>query len=141
MSEVNPNLDPIAKLSKFTPAGGPDAAELLFAAGRASARTPWGWKAAVAALVASNLALGAVLAFRTREVPPSPHPDPVPVVQPQPELPAPAPPSSPAPTDDPSSYRTLWHTDLDRAPKADPVSNAAPREPLTVLSGRRGDID
>ena len=54
------NPDPVAKLAQFTPAPSADAAELLFAAGRASARTHWGWKVAVAALVASNVALACV---------------------------------------------------------------------------------
>ena len=138
MSEVNP--DPVARLAKFTPASASNAADLLFAAGRASARAHRGWKAAVAALALSNVALGALLLFGSRELPPAAPP--LPVAQPQPE-PVPAPPASaPAPTDEPWSYRTLRATDPEYPPKAEPFANLAPaREPLTALSGRRGDID
>lgn len=139
MSEVNP--DPIAKLAKFTPAAAPDAAELLFAAGRASARTHWGWKAAVAGLFASNLVLGVLLAFGGRDVPPSPTVEPPPAVQPQP-VPVLAPPSPATPAEEPWSYRTLRALDLEHSPKPETFSNANPsREALTVLSGRNGDID
>ncbi|AMV23731.1 hypothetical protein VT84_04915 [Gemmata sp. SH-PL17] len=130
--------DPVAKLAQFTPAASIDAAELLFAVGRASARTHWGWKVAVAGLVVSNIALGAILSFAPRSAPPA---APVPVVSP-PE-PAPAPPASaPAPTDEPWSYRTLRATDLERSPQMEPIANLVPgNEPLTARSGRRGDID
>ncbi len=139
MSEVNP--DPVAKLAKFTPAA-PDAAELLFAAGRASARTHWGWKAAVAGLLASNLALGVLLVFSRRDVPSVPEPVPAPVVQPQPEPPSTTPPSPVTPADEPWSYRTLRATDLEHAPKPETLTNLTPpREALTVLSGRSGDLD
>ncbi len=137
MSEVNP--DPIAKLAKFTPAASADTADLLFAAGRASARTHWGWKAAVAVLAISTVTLGGFLAFGPRDVPPAAS-TPVLVVQPQPE-PVPVPPAS-APVDDPWSYRTLRATDMERSPNTEPVANLTPpREPLTARSGRAGDID
>jgi hypothetical protein len=133
------NPDPVAKLARFTPASGPDAAELVFAAGRASARTHWGWKAAVAALVASNLALGAVIAFRAPAEPPA-HPEPV--GQPQPEQPVSTPPTSaPVPGEEPWSYRALRSADPERVPETEPITSAAPRQPLTVLSGHRGELD
>ncbi len=136
MSDVNP--DPIAKLAKLTPTPTTDPADLLFAAGRASARTHWGWKAAVAALALSNAALGAAVLLRPRNDPAAP----TPVVQPPPGPPAPAPPTStPTPLVEPWSYRALRDADLERAPAPEPLPDAAPREPLTVLSGRRGDID
>jgi hypothetical protein len=136
------NPDPVAKLARFTPAPSPDAADLLFAAGRASARTHWLWKVAVAALVASNAALGTLLALRTTDPPPTPQP--VLIVQPAPEPPAPpqasAPPSS-APAEEAWSYRTLRASDLEHAPQSDTFPLAPPREALTVLSGRRGELD
>ena len=132
------NPDPIAKLAKFTPAASADAADLLFAAGRASARTHWGWKAAVAALALSNVALGAYLALRPTDAAPA-APAPVPVAQPQPK---PVPASAPAPADDPWSYRTLRATGIEGSPTAEPVANLAPaRQPLTARSGRGGEID
>ncbi|MBP3956758.1 hypothetical protein J8F10_15910 [Gemmata sp. G18] len=132
--------DPIAKLAQFTPAPSIDAAELLFAVGRASARTHWGWKVAVAGLVVSNVALGATLLFAPRSAPLA-APVPVPAIS-HPEQ-APAPPASaPAPVDEPWSYRMLRATDLERSPQTEPVANLVPaREPLTARSGRRGDID
>jgi hypothetical protein len=136
------NPDPVAKLARFTPAPSPDAVELLFAAGRASARTHWLWKGAVAALVISNAALGVLFALRTTD--PQPAPQPIPVVQPAPEQPATpqatTPPSS-APADEPWSYRTLRGSDLEHAPQSDTFPLAPPRQALTVLSGRRGELD
>ena len=139
MPEVNP--DPVAKLAKFTPAAPPDAAELLFAAGRASARVPLAWKAAVVSLALSNVALCACLLFALRTAP-TVAPIPGPAVPQLPE-PVPTPPASaPAPADDAWSYRTLRATGLERTPDTEPVANLAPeRQPLTALSGRRGDID
>jgi hypothetical protein len=139
VSEVNP--DPVAKLARFTPTA-TDPAELLFAAGRASARTHWGWKVAVAGLIASNLALGALVAFRSPTAVPAPQPEPVPVAQPLPVAPAPEPPTPPpAPVDEPWSYRTLRGADLEHTPKPEILPPLAPREPLTMRSGRRGEID
>ncbi|MBN9122597.1 MAG: hypothetical protein J0I06_26190 [Planctomycetes bacterium] len=133
------NPDPVAKLARFTPAPA-DPAELLFAAGRASARTHWLWKVAVAALVASNASLSALLALRSTSEPASPNP--VPIVAPAPEpSPVPSAPPSSAPVDDPWSYRALRGSDLERAPRPEAFTAPAPREPLTVLSGRRGEID
>jgi len=133
--------DPVAALARFTPAGAVDPAELLFAAGRASARTHWGWKAAVAALSLSTAALGAVLVFGSRDGASVVAPALVPVAQPEPG-PAPPPVSDPAPADDPWSYRALRATDAEFGPNTEPVTDFAPaREPLTVLSGRRGGLD
>ena len=133
------NPDPVAKLARFTPTA-PDAADLLFAAGRASARTHWLWKGAVAALLTSNLALGALFALRSTDAPQAPQA--APVAQPVPEPPTAqqvSPPSS-APADDPSSYRTLRGSDPEHAPLPETFPTA-PRESLTVLSGRRGELD
>jgi hypothetical protein len=135
------NPDPVAQLSRFTPAPAPDPAALLFTAGRASARTHWGWKAAVAALVSSNAALVALFAFRAPVGAPGPAPAPVPSVQALGESPSPAPPTAPAPVDEPWSYRTLRSADLEGAPQPEPLPSVAPRQPLTLLSGHRGEID
>lgn len=133
------NPDPVAKLAKFTPAASTDAAELLFAAGRASARAPLAWKAAVVSLVLSNVALCACLLFALRNAP-TVAPIPAPAVPQQPES-VPVPPAS-SPVDDPWSYRTLRATDPEFSPTVEPVANLTPpREPLTARSGRAGDID
>ena len=137
MSEVNP--DPIAKLAKFTPATSADPADLLFAAGRASARTPRGWKAAVVSLALSNVALCACLLLVPRDAPTvAPVPAAAVPQQPEPILPSPA----SVPVDDPWSYRTLRATDPEFSPTSEPVANLTPpRAPLTARSGRAGDID
>jgi len=138
------NPDPVAKLTKFTPASSVDPSELLFAAGRASARTFWGWKFAVAALLVSNAVCVAFLAFGRRDassaVPPA---EAAPVVQPNAAPPLPPEPQPPtSAVDAPWSYHTLRTTDLERMPKPQPVANLVPpREPLTALSGRSGEID
>jgi hypothetical protein len=135
------NPDPVEKLAKFTPATSTDAAELLFAAGRASARAHWLWKIVVAALVASNVACGVLLAFRTTDPPHATAPPPLAV---QPVLEPPTlqlPPPSSAPVDDPSSYRILRASDLECMPRAESFLTASPRKTLTVLSGRRGELD
>jgi hypothetical protein len=136
MPEMTP--DPLAKLAKFTPAA-VDPAELLFAAGHASACTPWVWKAAVgASLLVNLLCIG--LLFRSSESPRVVLPEPtvvpaMPVVEPVPSL--------PAPTPDPWSYQALRVTgDLDRFPKSEAdtaISHTG--KPLSVLSARSGAID
>lgn len=120
--------DPAAGLAKFTPAPGPDPADLLYRMGRASAPTPLRWKLAVAALLATNAAAVAWIALR-----PAP-PIPVPVVVPVPVV-EPAPPSPP----DPNSLAALRGSDL---PPAVPLGHVAAAEPmLTPLAARRGEID
>ena len=61
--------DPVYdKLAKFSPdAAAVDASVLLFEAGRASARTPWGWKAAAAALLVANVLSVGYFASRAPE--------------------------------------------------------------------------
>jgi hypothetical protein len=58
--------DPVYdKLARFTlNSASPDPAEILFYAGRASARTPWGWKVTVVGLLLANVALVGLLLFR-----------------------------------------------------------------------------
>lgn len=141
MPDVTPNGDPLAALARFTPASGPDAAELLFAAGRASARTPVAWKLAAAALAVANAALVAALALRPAPVAPPPAPlvpPAVPVLAGPPEPPAAVPPAG---ADDPSSYRWLRTADPDALPRAAALGPAPERPPLSILSGRNGEID
>ena len=120
-------MNAIDKLSRFTPDGlGLDAAEVLFRAGRASARTPWGWKAAVALLLLAN---GGWLAERWSHEPVA-----VPVVSiPEKQVaPVVEPPASPLP--DPSE--SLWSlgalhqtTDADSLPASPAIANMPPTDP------------
>jgi hypothetical protein len=137
------NADPIAKLAKFTPASAADPAELLFAAGRASARTHWGWKAAVAGLLLTNSVAVALFALRLPAPALQPEPQPAtPAVTPRPEPPQSAPPTGTV-TTEPWSYQVLASAgDPERFPKTEPTRGGyATPAPLTPLSARRGEID
>ena len=136
MPEMNP--DPVAKLAQFTPTSA-DHAELLFAAGRASAPTPWFWKASLAGSLLANAVCIGLFLFRSPEVQtvvvPA-EPAPVPVIVPQPE-PAPV-----SPTPDPWSVGSLnARGDLDQFPKPDSFDGSGSGKPLSVLSARSGVID
>jgi hypothetical protein len=135
-----PDLTPdptLGRLAGFTPAAALDPAEMLFAAGRASARTPWGWKAAVAGLLALNVATAAAL-LRPGHPPPS---DPAPGVH------TPVPPSDEQPPvedapDSPGEAMLVRTTNLDDRPRPEVITDlVAARYPLTPVSGRRGEID
>src|SRR4051794_33625393 len=107
--------DPVAKLAQFTPEpGAVDPAELLFAAGRASARTPWYWKATVAASLLANVVCVLLLATRSPEplVQVHPAPDAVPAPQLQPR-----PPVAPESVPEPWSYQSLRGADVDSGPQ------------------------
>jgi hypothetical protein len=137
------STDPVAKLAKFTPATALDPAELLFAAGRASARTVWGWKAAVAALLLTNTLTLTLFALRPPAPAAQPVPLPTPVVPPvpQPEPPQPSPPTDSL-VDEPWSYRALAAAgDPDRFPRSESIHGSAPPKLLTALSARRGEFD
>lgn len=144
MPEMTP--DPVLdKLARFTPDGSAvDPAEMLFRAGRASARTHWGWKAAVAGLLLVNLGTAIVLVFRPEKPAPSPEPVPVPVpvvvpaVVPSPE-PPPSPDESPSPWSLGALLRTTDPRDLPAAQAA--IDLAPPEPPLTPRSAGRADID
>ena len=129
----------VERLRKFTPAAGRlDRDEVLFRAGRASARTPRGWKVSCGVLAVSQAAtLG--LWWGTRPTPPVP-PMPPAVVVPD-AVPAPLPaPSGPAPVVEPSSYLALsrsWNPDAP-PPPAPPSGPSRPERPLTA--GARGDL-
>ncbi|MBA4187106.1 MAG: hypothetical protein C0467_03725 [Planctomycetaceae bacterium] len=132
--------DPVlTKLAKFTPAT-VDPAELLLAVGRASACTPWFWKAAVASSLIVNVVFISLLVFRSPEspyvVPAKPAATPVLVQEP---IPVVAPTSLP----DPWSLQALNRVnDPDQLPKAVWQSELTHSgKPLTVLSARSGELD
>lgn len=135
MPEMNP--DPIEKLARFTPSSA-DHAELLLAAGRASAPTPWFWKAGLAASLLANAVCLGWLVFRAPEVRTITVPaEPTPIlVVPRPE------PLPISPTPDPWSVGSLnARGDLDRFPMPAIFDTTADDKPLTVLSARSGVID
>ncbi|HYH68860.1 MAG TPA: hypothetical protein VD866_29475 [Urbifossiella sp.] len=125
------------RLARFTPAAGPDAAELLFQMGRAAAPTPLRWKLGVAALLLTNTAALAWIILRPE--PAVPTPVVVPVVMPVPVL-EPSPGYQAA---DPPHYGPIRvHDDPDRWPAPEPLAGVAPPgPPLTPLDARRGVID
>ena len=124
----------IASLNRFTPQASPiDRDELLFRAGRASARTPRGWKLAVAALgISQMLLLGWIASTAPTSVA-------VPVI------PAPPPPTvAPVPPDsEPPSLPQYSYVELVRGWEAGTIPAATPseggsREPIfTVMASRR----
>ncbi|MFO0801184.1 MAG: hypothetical protein U0804_27270 [Gemmataceae bacterium] len=118
------------RLARFTPVG-PDPTELLVRMGQASAPTRLRWKLAVAALLASNVAL---TWFALRPTPGTPsEPTVVPVVVPVVVPDAP----------EPQWYGGLRvHDDPDRRPPSEPLAAAAAPGPmLTPLAARRGELD
>jgi hypothetical protein len=140
VSEVTP--DPVYdKLARFSPDSQRlDPAEILFRAGRASARTHWFWKLAVAALLLTNMAAVGLLAFRDHSGPTAPEVVTVPVVIPVVVVPV-EPVSSPPESASPWSYGSLLRTtdpdDLPRSPALVGMTPSAP--PLTPLSRREID--
>lgn len=140
--------DPVFdKLGRFTPASdGIDPSEVLFRAGRASARTPRIWKLAVAGLLVANAATLAALGLRTPGAPTAPRPEvlPVPIVVP---VTVPSPEFGPtATTYPPRSPESMgvWMglTDPDALPPPPAIADMLPPDrPLTALSGRRGEFD
>jgi hypothetical protein len=132
MSEVK--HDAITKLAQFTPATPANAMELLFAAGRASARTHWTWKLAVAGLLVANITLVCVLAFREREVPATV--DPAPAEPPPTTALPPAESPRTSPDAEPWSLHTMRKMELDSSVKQVLLSQVPTPEPLTVLSAR-----
>jgi hypothetical protein len=101
-----------------------DPADVLFHAGRASARTPRAWKVAVAGLLMANLVMvGLLLARRD---PPRPLEAAAPVAVP---TPAPAPPADTLPSSDPDSVYSLARSfDPDAPPP--PAGFVAPDRPV-----------
>jgi hypothetical protein len=128
----DPRLD---WLTRLTPNGALlDPADVLFHAGRASARTPRAWKLAVAGLLLANaVTVGLLLAHR--DPPRSPEAASAPVAVPT-SVPAPVPPSDGPTWDEPNSISTLARSlDLDAPPPpAGFVAPDRPAAPLTVGS-------
>lgn len=129
--------DPADRLARFTPAAGPDAADLLYRMGRASAPTRLRWKLAVAGLLLTNV--GALAWIRLRPEPTVATPVVVPVVVPVP-VPEPLPDYHATGLPREGGFRV--HDDPDRWPAVEPLAGVAPPgPPLTPLAGRRGEID
>jgi len=131
----------LGKLARFTPNGrAVDRAALLFAAGRASARTHWVWKISVAVLLLANAGWVGL-----RLYPPNsqttPRSDlqavPTPTETPQAE------PLTPPASDDPWSYRALLSAgDPERFPATEPLKGQLTIEkPLTPRMALRGELD
>jgi hypothetical protein len=135
----------IDKLARFTPSAATvDNSALLFAAGRASARTPAIWKLAVAGLLLTNAGWVSVLASLTnREAvhDTSPQTTPAIPVQSEPVLPPSS--NTPPPSDEPWNYRNLMSIDdPGKLPESQPLQNPIPNErPLTSGSAMKGEID
>jgi hypothetical protein len=140
--------DPILnKLARFTPSSSAaNNAALLFAAGRASARTPWVWKAAVAGLLLANLGWLSLLMLRLNtETKPEPLPqsDPEPFIKPLSDSVPPPTISLPPPSDDPLSYRALMSAgDPELLVHVEPINGLIENDkPLTPRTANRGEID
>ena len=135
--------DPVFdRLDRFTPdASTIDPAAILFRAGRASARTPWGWKLTVAGLLVTNVVTAVALGYRS---PADPDPIPTPVLVP---VIPPALESTPAP--EPTSPLSPWSyaammgiTDADQLPHSEPIDGITPAElPLTARPTRMSGTD
>jgi hypothetical protein len=126
----DPRLD---WLTRLQPNGSVlDPADVLFHAGRASARTPRAWKLAVTGLLLANFVMVGFLLAR-RDVPRLPDAASAPVAVP---TPAPAPPSDSRPGSDPDSVFSLARSfDPDAPPPpAGFVAADRPAAPLTVGS-------
>jgi len=143
MSEMTP--DPVFDtLARFTPdSTGVDPAAILFAAGKASARTPVMWKLAVSVLLVTNLAALGLFLLRPSAPAPVVAPIVVPVVVPipaqQPDSAAPESPVIPSPWSLGALNRV---TDLDQFPKSDDSTDIrSASAPLTPRSALRGTID
>lgn len=140
----DPMLD---KLSRFTPHGTvADQAAFLFAAGRASARIPWGWKAVVAGLVIANICWVFLLFLHTsiKTQPNAPLPPESPSEHSSPTAPLQPTVSNPHSNGDETwSYRAILSAgDLEQFPTTKPLHNPIPTDhPLTLSAGRRGEID
>jgi hypothetical protein len=131
---TDPIPDPLTKLATFT-APAPNRDELLFAAGKASARVGRWWKLATGLLAVAQAVTLAAWLWPTGETTPTPIlPTPTPVVPVPPATPEPYP-EEPTPLD-PHSYLALMHRD--DAPE--PRERLAPgpiRQTPTLTAGSR----
>jgi hypothetical protein len=123
--------DPLDKLARFTPAaGGLDRDELLFRAGRASARTPRGWKVAAGVLATTQAATLALWLGGGSGPPPT-----------APTAVAPEAPPAPAyPAADPSSYLALSRSwDGEPPTRPAPAGPSGDRPGPVLTAGWRGE--
>ena len=129
--------DPVYdQLAAFTPASALDPAEVLFRAGRASARTPWVWKLAAAGLVLTNMAAVGALTLRRPEVVTVPAPVAPPAAIPETVVPEPT--SEPSP----GSGLLARRSDPDHWPR--PAAGGIdypPDYPLTLAEARRAKVE
>jgi hypothetical protein len=139
--------DPVLdKLARFTPnAALVDNGALLFAAGRASARSHWLWKVAVVGLLLANSGWLAHFIYRQNTQTTPMHDlqnQPLPAATSQPEPVTPPTNLLPA-SDEPWSYRALLSVgDPEQFPLAEPLNGPFQAEkPLTPRMAFRGDID
>jgi hypothetical protein len=108
-----------------------DPADVLFHAGRASARTPRMWKLAVAGLLLANMVtIGLLLSRRDPTRPPTAAP--IPIATPAPD-PTPAPPPDSPPGSDPNSLYSLAHS-LDPDAPPPPAGFVAPDRPAAPFT-------
>ena len=120
--------DPIPALSKFTPAAA-NRDDLLFAAGRASARIPARWKWLAGLLTVTQTATLALWLW------PKPEPATVEVPVPPTAVVPEADPVPPPTPPDPHSYLALMHRDGDAEPRERFVpDDPRPARPLTAGS-------
>jgi hypothetical protein len=142
VSELTP--DPVLdKLTRFTPSGSSlDPADVLFRAGRASARTPWGWKVAVSGLAVVIAALLGERVVNNQNANPGPkEAAPVVVVVPVP-IPVPEPSLSPVPGEPESPWRLgalLRATDPDDLPSSPALAGLSPADPPLTPQSREID--
>jgi hypothetical protein len=134
MPENEMNPDPVFdKLVRFSPSsGGLDRDAILFASGRASARSRRIWPAIAGFLaVTQAITLAALLMPRSPREMPTKTEIPAtssPMVEPRPEYPS-------------DGMIQVW-SDPDRLPKESPVADPAPPEPVwTVLSAKGLSLD
>ena len=146
MPEMTPGMTPdpmLDKLARFTPsAAAVDQAALLFAVGRASARTPWGWKIVAAGLLLANLGWLSLLTFHSDRVTvpgDTLKTDPVPTPEPSNAPEKPRPPYG----EEPWNCRSLiFLDDPEQLPRSELLREPVPTvEPLTPRSVNRGEID
>jgi hypothetical protein len=139
--------DPLLnKLARFSPNdGGVSANDILFAAGRASARTHIGWKLVVGGLLVANAVSLSLLLFGTNaNQHPANEPAPPAIQTPPKEEPT----TTPQPVDvpqseDPWSYKSLHLlADPEQLPPSQLGAKEPPSDkPLTVRSTLRSEID
>jgi hypothetical protein len=140
---VSADDDVMARLGRLRPAdAGVHRDDMIFAAGRASARPPrrWNWAAAGLAVTQSLTLVLLAATWRAGGVSPPAGPR---APEPQADTGGPSPPARPDPEPSPDSDLALAHGsgfDPDRLPLP-AATAAAPGRPLTWQTGRSGNLD